>query len=215
LIETLFRRYLDAVIGAFGHDRRIFAWDLCNEPLMGEYVDDPDSPVREAEVRWLKWCYDVCKALGASQPLTIGNYPNVTALRLTAPMSDFLSFHPYYIWNDPSSPLSRKLDFEEFVGSCQAVAHELGKDLLANETVWGSADDAEHVEIMRYTLGVLAERDIGFIVHALHHSLVADLHISGYGPVGIPGCLHFINPDGSLRAGHEAFNEFTAVAGTT
>ncbi len=213
LIEDLFRQYLEGVVGTFADDRRVFAWDLCNEPLMGSYVDDPDSPVRQAEVRWLKWCYDVCKSLGAKQPLTIGNFPNLTALRLTAPMSDFLSFHPYYMWNDASNPLSRKPEFEGFVGSCQAIAEELGKDLLANETVWGSQDDAEHVEVMRYTLGVLAERGIGFVVHALHHSLVADLHTAGYGPVGLPGCLHFINPDGSLRAGHEAFNEFAGRAG--
>jgi hypothetical protein len=61
---------------------------------------------------------------------------------------------------------------------------------------------------MRYTLGELAKRDIGFLVHALHHSLVADLHRDAYGPVGDPECLHFIEADGSLRAGHEAFNEF-------
>ena len=49
--------------------------------------------------------------------------------------------------------------------------------------------------------------------HALHHSLVSDLHRDAYGPVGLPECLHFLEADGSLRAGHEAFNEFApAVA---
>jgi hypothetical protein len=61
---------------------------------------------------------------------------------------------------------------------------------------------------MRYTLGELVERGIGFTVHALHHSLVADLHRDEYGPVGHPECLHFIEADGRLRAGHDAFNEF-------
>jgi hypothetical protein len=61
---------------------------------------------------------------------------------------------------------------------------------------------------MRYTLGELRKREIGFVVHALQHSLVADLHYPAYGPVGGPEVLHFVNPDGSLRAGHEAFNEF-------
>ena len=61
---------------------------------------------------------------------------------------------------------------------------------------------------MRYTVGQLTQRGIGFTVHALHYSLVADLHHDDWGPVGHPEGLHFIEADGSLRAGHEAFNEF-------
>jgi hypothetical protein len=37
---------------------------------------------------------------------------------------------------------------------------------------------------------------------------VADLHYRAYGPVDLPGAMHFVNPDGSLHAGHEAFNEY-------
>jgi hypothetical protein len=61
---------------------------------MGGYVDDPNSPIRMAELQWLQWCQATCKALGALQPLTIGNYPNLTALRLTEPFGDLLSIHP-------------------------------------------------------------------------------------------------------------------------
>jgi hypothetical protein len=61
---------------------------------------------------------------------------------------------------------------------------------------------------IRYTLGELKKRSIGFIPHALPHSLVADLHLPQYGPVGPPGDLRFINADGSLRKGHELYNEF-------
>ena len=89
-----------------------------------------------------------------------------------------------------------------------AIARQAGKELVANETVWGARDDAQHVDVMRYTLGELVERGIGFTVHALHHSLVADLHRDEYGPVGYPECLHFIEADGRLRPGHDAFNEF-------
>ncbi len=89
-----------------------------------------------------------------------------------------------------------------------ALARRVGKEILASETVWGAIDDGKRVEILRYTLGELKKRGIGFIVHALYHSLVADLHYPEYGPVSVPGTLHFINADGSLRKGHEAFNEF-------
>ena len=49
---------------------------------------------------------------------------------------------------------------------------------------------------MRYTLAQLTQRGIGFTVHALHHSLVADLHRDEWGPVGWPEWLHFIEADG-------------------
>jgi hypothetical protein len=57
-------------------------------------------------------------------------------------------------------------------------------------------------------MGELAKRHIGIIPHALHHSLVADLHLPEYGPVGGAGDLRFINADGSLRKGHDVYNQF-------
>jgi hypothetical protein len=97
-VQTLFHRYLNSVVGAHRDDERIFAWDLANEPLMGAYIHDATSLVRAAELRWLTWCYQVCKNLGARQPLTIGNYPEVAALELTEPITDIISFHPYWVW---------------------------------------------------------------------------------------------------------------------
>ena len=172
---------------------------------MGPYVEHANNPIRAGEHQWLTWCYKTCKRLGASQPLTIGNYAGKTALELTEPISDFISFHPYFIWNRPGAS---KSEYEAFLDDCVAFATSKGKELLASETVWGAVDDDKHVEVMRYTLGELRKRDTGFVVHALQHSLVADLHYAEYGPVGSPEVLHFVNPDGSLRKGHEAFNEF-------
>jgi len=209
-VEEVFRSYLNDVVGAHRDDGRISMWDLCNEPLMGGHVDDPANPIRAAELRWLAWCHDVSKELGATQPLTIGNYSSATAVALTEPISDVVSFHPYYMWNgDPrQEPMAQKSGFVKYVDDCVAVAAAAGKELLASETVWGARDDAVHLDGMRFTLGELARREIGFTVHALHHSLVSDLHRDEYGPVGRPECLHFIEADGRLRAGHEAFNEF-------
>jgi hypothetical protein len=207
--ENIFRAYLDAVVGAHRDDDRILGWDLCNEPLMGPYVEDPDSPIREGELRWLTWVRDVARAAGASQPLTVGNYNSLTAIRLTEPLSDFISFHPYYIPNWGERTTSSKPRFEGFLDDVQAYAAGVGKpQVLASETVWGSNDDAEHVEFIRHTLTELGRRDIGFAIHALNHSLIADLHSTAYGPVGRPGRLEFVEADGSLRPGHEVFNEF-------
>jgi hypothetical protein len=210
VIERLHLAYVEAVVGAHAGDTRIFAWDLCNEPLMGPYVTDADSAVREAEVRWLAWIYRTCKRIGAVQPLTVGNYVQPAAEELTEPISDFLSIHPYYIWNapNPDALTGTKERYEAYLDSRVAFARNKGKELLATETVWGATDDARHLEVMRYTLGALKKRGIGFLVHALQHSLVADLHYASFGPVGWPEVLHFVNPDGSLRAGHQAFNEY-------
>jgi hypothetical protein len=212
-VQTIFHRYLDSVVGSHRTDERIFAWDLANEPLMGAYIHDAASPVRAAELRWLTWCYQVCKNVGARQPLTVGNYPEVAALELTEPISDILSFHPYWIWTGATadSHIHTPEAFEAFLDRCVAFADDAGKELFASESVWGARDDAQHVRVMCYTLGELVKREIGFTVHALHHSLVADLHRDAYGPVGHPECLHFIEADGSLRAGHEAFNQFAPM----
>lgn len=207
--ENVFRAYLDVVVGRHAADDRVWSWDLCNEPLMGPYVDDPGSPLLKGELLWLGWIRDVCQSLGARQPLTIGNYNSFEAIRLTEPLSDFISFHPYYIPNWGERSTSTTSRFEAFVDQALEFARSVGKELFASEAVWGANDDAEHVEFIRYTLTELSKRRIGFTVHALHHSLVADLHSPEFGPVGRPGRLEFLNVDGSLRKGHEIFNDFT------
>jgi len=209
-VESNFQRYVDGVVGAHADDDRIYAWDLCNEPLMGRYVDEPESPLRIAELKWLKWVADRSRRAGARQPLTIGNHPNLTAVQLTEPFTDIISFHPYYMWNrdDVGDHVSTKEGFEGYLDAVVELGRKTGKGVIGNETVWGARDHDTHVEVMKYTLGELVERGIGFTVHALHHSLIADLHRDAYGPVGSAEWMHFIEPDGSLRPGHEAFNDF-------
>lgn len=214
-IDSLFRDYLEAVVGAHAVDQRIHSWDLCNEPFMGTYVADPGSYIRAGELRWLTWTREIVLAAGSTQPITVGNYLNSDAITLTAPLSDFISFHPYYVPQDkadgpvtPDPKVGTTAAFESFLDEVVEIAAHFEKPLVASETVWGAVDDAEHVAIADYTLGALTDRGIGFIVHALHHSLVADLHSAEFGPVGPPGRLEFIEADGSLRAGHEIFNSF-------
>jgi hypothetical protein len=190
------------------------AWDLCNEPLMGRYVDDPSDPLRVAELRWLTWVAGRTRRAGAGQPLTIGNYASATAVRITEPLVDIISFHPYYMWNgNPAQPhMSSHEGFEAFLDEIAAFAADAGKGLIANETVWGAVDDATRVDVMRYTLSELRRRRIGFTVHALHHSLIADLHRPEWGPVGEAGAMHFIEADGTLRPGHDAIREYAPGA---
>ncbi|MFC0532034.1 hypothetical protein [Phytohabitans kaempferiae] len=205
-VQLLFSDYLRAVVGEHLDDPRIAAWDICNEPFSGPYLHDDSSEVRAAEVRWLDWCYRAIKRLGAAQPLTVGNRQYVKAVQLTEHISDFLTFHPYYVGS--LTDRENQARWEDRLDQIMAIGRAAGKEVAATETIWGALDDAAHVALAEYTLGELRKRDLGFIVHALHHSLVADLHFPEYGPVGPPECLHFINADGSLRAGHEIFNRF-------
>ena len=221
--HPLFGEYLAEVVGGHADDERILGWDLCNEPFLGRYLGEPDSLVRAAELRWLGWCREMCKAAGAQQPITIGHGPIMAAIELTEPLMDFISFHPYYLPAAPTvedvrpgvdwfASLHPKSSFEAFLDEMVALAERSGKELLASETCWGAFDDAERTGLIRYTLGELSKRGVGFMAHALQHSLVADLHAPAFGPVGFPERLDFINADGSLRAGHEAFNEFAPAS---
>lgn len=215
-VQVLFDHYLRRVVGGHRNDPRVLLWDICNEPLMGDYAQDRQSPLAQAELGWLRWCYQTIKSIGAAQPLTVGNYPSVNAIELTEPISDVISFHPYYFPNyaHAHSACNTRAGFEALLDWAVQFAAQQSKALLASETVWGSTDDGERAELLDYTLGELVKRDIGFVVHALHHSLVADLHRADRGPVGRAGYMHFIEADGTLRAGHERFNFYSRDAAT-
>ena len=107
------------------------------------------------------------------------------------------------MWNGSGNqPNTKTKDgFERFLDDCVALAGRAGKELYASETVWGARDDATPRRGDALHPRRAAQRGIGYIVHALHHSLVADLHQDAWGPVGTPEWLHFVEADGSLRAG--------------
>ena len=195
----LARPFLEAIVGAHADDARVFCWDLCNEP-------NPTTAypaIEQAEYDWLAGLYARCKQTGARAPLTIGSHYGCRLGKVEA-WSDLLSIHPYLFEDTPA----RRAEFETLLDEAVAIAQRTGKPLLATETCWGSLDDAVRVANLCYNLGELKKRRIGWLVYALHHSLVADIHRPEFGPVGIPGNLAFIEADGSLRPGHAAFNTF-------
>ena len=206
--EGMFRPFLEAIVGPHAEDGRIFAWDLCNEPFSYlTSLDETPAELVAAEFAWLEGLYNDCKRLGARAPITIGIHGDhgLDDMRMVEPISDFLSIHPY--WKSDSPPHD-KGEFERELDEQVRFAEEIGKGLLATETCWGSQDDAKRVEIIRYTLEQLTRRGIGFLAYVLHHSFVADAHRLEYGPLREPGNLAFIEADGSVRPGHDIFNEF-------
>jgi len=192
---------LKAIVGSHAHDKRIFLWDICNEPLNSAH----SAEVKNIYLKWLKYIYQICKKLGAEAPLCIGTVPDMDTVKFVEPISDVITIHPYWAWN---AWVKGKKNFEEFLNSAVAFANQSNKPLLASETGWGSLDDAKRAESLAYELTELKKRGIGWLVHLLHHSLVADAHRPEFGPVTIAGYMAFIKADGSLRPYHKLFNEY-------
>ncbi|MEI6376966.1 MAG: cellulase family glycosylhydrolase [bacterium] len=201
--EDLFDAYVREIVGAHRNDPRIFVWDLCNEPCPWGLQNPEHAAAVKHEYVWLARASRLCKEAGATAPLTVGVYPTLEQLQYWEPLSDILSFHPYAMatWSPPDK-------FEPFLDECVSFAQEKGKPLLATECCWGSLDDRARVEIIKYTLGQLKKRNIGWLAYLLHHSLIADAHRPEFGPLSDPGNLSFIEADGSLRPGHEIFNDY-------
>jgi hypothetical protein len=212
----MFDEYFERLVGGFAEDRRILAWDLCNEPywynyksskpLDGRVLPVVPQAVVDAESEFLKFVYDRCKKLGAQAPLTVAAWgTGLVPLSMVNDISGVLSIHAYY--NGNFSQVT-KADFERQLDEDIAFAREVGKPLFVSECCWGNLDDAARVRDARYEIEQISRRGVGFLAYVMHYSRMPDAHGVDGGPVGFPGNLSFIGKDDSLRPGHEFFNEF-------
>lgn len=207
----MFEPFLNGIVGEHANDPRIFAWDLCNEPFT--YLVDQVPDILKAEMTWLEETYATCKQLGAQAPLTISILQlDVGGLERVEPFSDFLSIHPYWFEDSPPPVMGIKhhsqADFERMLDGYVEFAASVNKSVLVTEACWGSLDDARRSRNVGYSLGEFKKRGLGWLAYLLHHSLVADSHRPEFGPVGHAGTTHFIEADGTLRPGHEIFNQY-------
>lgn len=197
----VFTPYIEAVVGTHARDPRVLLWDLCNEPTnsTGSASDQADI------VKWLAAMADCARTNGVTAPICVGAVPNLDQVKLVEPICDVITWHPYYAWNSWVKTPERFLaDLDVIVDFVRST----GKSMLVTETGWGAMDDAKRAEVLSVELGALRERSIGFLVHLLHHTLVADGHRPEYGPISQAGYMAFIEADGKLRKHHEIFNEF-------
>jgi len=208
LYEEAFEPYVDAILEAVGDHPNVLLWDLCNEPLLSLQNRDglADLEVDRSLVvyRFLERVYDQVQTHDPTAPTTVGTMMTETGLELFEPISEVLSTHPYYAWNREETPADLRSGLDDAV----AFANDVGKPLLATETGWGAAADEKRVEVLDVELSALAERNVGFTAHLLHHTPVADGHGPDHGPFYDAGNMSFVDPDGSLRDGHEIFNEY-------
>lgn len=180
--------YFDDVILPLKDNETVIGWDLCNEPF--------NNGGKDVFMRWLTAVRDHLKEKCPRLRLTVAAANSVEQVKTLEPLCDFITDHPYFARTDRLDALTR-------------FANEVGKPLLATEVCWGSLSDEKRAAVIRNDLALLNERKIGFMIHALWHSNVADLHRPECGPVapgiGYMGCIEL---DGSVRPGHEVINEF-------
>ena len=120
---------------------------------------------------------------------------------LFAPYVDVISSHPYLVMGREFGSREKYLDW------ILEKAAKYGKPVLATECCIGAKTDAERVETMRKELDGLVRRRIGFVAHGLTPSPVADLHRAKEGQGG-GFYMPFMDLNGVVRPGHEAFNEY-------
>jgi hypothetical protein len=147
--ETL-RPYVDAVLGRFGADERVVAWDLFNEP------DSPNPAYLRRDVRakqrrvgeLLELVWDWAAAADPVQPLTVGAYLRVQnprphaaspVARTALERSDVVSFHLY----GPDETLRRTV----------ATLGAIGRPLLCTEWLARPTSPPAQLEVFR-ELGV-------------------------------------------------------------
>ncbi|MDR1958568.1 MAG: hypothetical protein LBQ54_05950 [Planctomycetaceae bacterium] len=177
-------RFVDSLLDRHASDERIFAWDLCNEPFNARGM-------QEEYLKWLTQVHAHIKERKEKTCLTIGICKNEFLERIE-PICDLFSVHPYF--GLKPQPVE--------------IANKFNKPLVGSETGWGSLNDTERVNRLHGELGSCVDRKVGFLIHALTYSRVADLHLPEDGPVLSAGYMACINKDGSLRPGHEMIRPY-------
>ena len=93
-------KYVRDVVGSFGRDKRVLAWDLYNEPGNSN-LGEKSQPLMEAAFGW-------ARAEKPVQPLTVAAWDNFYGAmsKRMFELSDIISFHAY----EAPSALRRKLE---------------------------------------------------------------------------------------------------------
>jgi len=190
--------YATALFKREGDNPAIYAWDMCNEPEQNPQFPD--------FCKWLQELYTHIKTTWSKSVLTVGVLDEKTLYKVNA-FSDVLGPRMYMI---PGSDYKGDVQkYQAWINRQVKVANELKKPMINTETGWPRGDDGKKraEEGLRNELGINNAAKIGWMIHALWESPVADLHRSSDGPRGV-GWMSCINKDGTIRDGHEIINEY-------
>jgi hypothetical protein len=199
----MFRQYTRELHAAIADRGTIMLQDVANEPfnLVGG-----DKDRVELFRRFLGVIAGELHSLAPRTPVSVGTQgQSPYDLGWVDTLVDVHAIHPYvFIPGDAEKTAAKLKKFE----ACVERLKKFGKPALATECCWGSNDDTLRAEAVRAELGLLKRHGIGFLPHALHHSAVADLHRPHSWQTWSSMYMGFIEPDGSIRPGHEVYNEF-------
>ena len=198
-----FLRYLTETAAALEGTSAVLLSDICNEPFNCD-LNEPEALLRSK--RFLEVMANRLHTV-SSAPVTVGSqgywgsFPGSESdLEFLSSVVDVFSLHPYSVAMTP------KEKHAEWVTRLLKAAEALGKSVLVTECCWGADTDKARGEIVDLELRNYAEQGIGFVVHALYPSPVADLHrLDGVNPSMF---MAFLLEDGSIRPGHEVFNRY-------
>lgn len=199
------RQYLCELVEAIRPAGNLLMYDIANEPFNIASERGPGLLVD-----FLQAMAQQVRELDSKTPICVGTQgcPGIGGpedLDRIDPFVDVHAVHPYWI---PRPTVPAEKHAEDFAKMVEHLK-KLGKPAIATECCWGSNEDATRVQYVRHDLGLLKQAGIGFLPHGLHHSPVADLHRPVPGRTwGETMYMGFIEPDGTIRPGHEAYNEF-------
>ena len=198
------RQYLSELIMTLRPSGNLLMYDIANEPFNIAAERGPGLVLD-----FLQAMAQQARELDSTTPISIGTQgcPGIGGpedLDRIDSLVDVHAVHPYWI-PVPRIPAERHVeDFQIMIEHL----NKLGKPAIATECCWGSNDDTTRVQYIRHDLSLLKQAGIGFLPHALHHSKVADLHRPVPGRKWETMYMGFIEPDGTIRRGHEVYNEF-------
>lgn len=206
------REYTRFMGETFKDDDRILAWDLCNEP----FAYDEKCPMAKEfiphELNWLKTVHEDLRSANITQPIGIGSWSDHFDDLIEDMVDCFLTHAYLHVPADAGHteiPQTSLQSFQDKVDRMLDRSRSSGKPLIITETCWGSFGDAFRAELVRCTLEILRNNNIGFLAHALYESDCADLHRPEYGLTSPDiGSMYFISREGSIRPEHEIINQF-------
>lgn len=190
----------------------ILIHDICNEPFNCAWGREINTKIVRDFLG--EMCTEVRKVDG--KPITVGSQGSVRSLMplpdikskwgdidLLAPMVDVITLHPYCI-----PPMTRQEHWDCLIEVLEYIKG-IGKPLIITECCWAGITDEDRLPFLEIELPHYAKLGMGFCVHALCDSPVADLHPldngKGLGALGI--YMAFVNACGEIRKGHEMFNQ--------
>lgn len=198
-----YRTYVRETAAALEETGAVLLQDISNEPL-NNFVGN-DEHCRRLH-RFLAAMGETLRSV-SGKPLTISS--QCMALEVCGfgndvdflqDIEDVITLHPYSVW---SGPLETHRDYlQKVLDFCRPY----DKPVIITECCWGASTDEERGRIVDTELRNYRDAGIGFVVHALAPSPVADLHPEDYGTGGLN--MPFMTAEGAIRPFHDCYNKY-------